>query len=69
MRSQEEFDMALHWFFKGIDVPVNLIVENYLYQTSIKVKILCDQVGKILKILEMGYPRANRAELYIGLLK
>ena len=30
--------------------------------------MLCDQLGKILKILVKGTPWANIAELYIGLL-
>ena len=32
-------------------------------------KQFCDQVGTTLKILDTGTPRANHAELYIGLLK
>ena len=51
MRSQEESDMALHWFYKEIGVPVNMVFEYHRSQKYIKVKILCDQVGTILKIL------------------
>ena len=69
MRNQEELDMALHWFCKEIGVPVNLLVDAHLYQTYIKVKILCDQIGTTPKVLEKGTSWANRSELYIGLLK
>ena len=61
--------MSLHWLYKEIGVPVNLIVDSRQDQTYIKVNIFCDQVGTILKILEKGTPWANRAELYIGLLR
>ena len=69
MKSQEEFQTALHWFCKQIGVPVSLIVDAHKAQTSSKVKRFCDQVGTTLRILEKGTPWANRAELYIGLLK
>ena len=69
MISQEELEMSLHWFCKEIGVSVNLIVDYHQYQTSIRVNILCDQAGTILNILEKGAPWANRAELYIDLLK
>ena len=48
---------------------MNLIFDGHQSQTSIKLKILCDQLGTILKILEKGTPWANIAELYIGILK
>ena len=61
--------MALHWFYKDISFPVNLIFDAHQAKTSIKVKIFCDQVGTILKTLEKVTPWKNRAELYIFLLK
>ena len=61
--------MALHWFCKNIHVPVKLIVDSHRAQTSIKINISCDQVGKILNILEKSTPWANISELYISLLK
>ena len=69
MKSQEEFPTALHWFCKQIGVPQSLIVDGHRAQTSTKVRRFCDQVGTTLRILEVGTPWANRAELYIGLLK
>ena len=69
MRRQEEFNTELHLFWKEIDVPVSLIVDDHRAQTSIKLRIFCDQVGTILKILVKSTHWTNRAEMYIGLLK
>ena len=69
MKSQDEFQTALHWFCKQVGVPVDLVVDAHKAQTSRSVKRFCDQVGTTLRILEKGTPWANRAELYIGLLK
>lgn len=69
MKSQEEFQTALHWFCKEVGVPVSLIVDAHKSQTSPVVRRFCDQVGTTIRVLEKGTPWANRAELYIGLLK
>ena len=69
MKSQHDFETALHWFCKQVGVPVKLVVDAHKAQTSNKTKRFCDQTGTILRILEKGTPWANRAELYIGLLK
>ena len=70
MQSQEEFTTALHWFCKQVGVPSTLIADGHKSQTSSSsVKRLCHQVGTTLRVLETGSPWANRAELYIGLLK
>ena len=69
MRSQDEFKTALHWFCKQVGVPTTLIVDGHKSQKSPNVKRFCDQVGTTLRVLETGTPWANRAELYIGLLK
>ena len=34
MKSQEEFQMALHWFCKELGVPVSLIIDAHRCQTS-----------------------------------
>lgn len=69
MKSQEEFQTALHWFCKQVGVPSNLVCDAHKAQVNSKVKRFCDQVGTTLRVLEKGTPWANRAELYIGLLK
>ena len=69
MRSQTQFQDALHWLCKQVGVPRTLVVDGHKSQTSNKVKRFCDQLGTVLKILETETQWANRAELYIGLLK
>ena len=52
MKSQAEFQTALHWFCKEVGVPVDLVVDAHRAQTSNKVQRFCDQVGTTLCILE-----------------
>ncbi len=59
MKSQDEFQTALHWFCKQVGVPVNLIVDAHRAQISKGVRCFCDQVGTTLRILEKGTPWAN----------
>ena len=69
MKSQKEFPMALHWFCKQVGVPDSLVVDGHRSLQSGQVRRFCDQVGTTLRILEAHTPWANRAELYIGILK
>ena len=69
MKSQSEFNSTPHWFCKQVGVPVSLIIDGHKAQKSNETRRFCSQVGTTLKILEIGTPWANRAELYIGLLK
>ena len=69
MRSQTEFNYALHWFCEKFGVPDTLVVDGHKFQTSNPVKRFCDQVGMTFRILETETPWSNRAELYIILLK
>jgi len=69
MRSQDEFRTALHWFYKQVGVRIAFIVDGHRSQKSPKVKRFCDQIGTMLRVLETGTLWANRAELYIELLK
>jgi len=56
-------------FCKEISVPYGLVVDPSGEQTSEEVKKFCHQVGSSLQILEESNQWANRAELYIGLMK
>ena len=69
MTSQSEFNDTLHSFCKEIGVPITLVMDGHKAQTSRATRKFCHQVGTTLRILEEGTPWANRAELYIGLLK
>ena len=65
MKSQKEFQTALHWFCNQVGVPVSLVVDGHLSQASPTVRRFCDQVGTTLRVLDKGNPWANRSELYI----
>ena len=69
MKSKSEFPEALELFCKEIGVPVSLVVDPSGEQTSKTVRRYCHQVGTTLRLLEESTQWANRAELYIGLLK
>ena len=69
MKSKGEFTDALHMFAKEIGVPLAIICDPSGEQTSAKSKKLVQQIGTTLRLLEEGTQWANRAELYIGLLK
>ena len=69
MQSHKEFQTAPHWFCKQVGFPVSLVVDGHLSQASPTVRRFCDQFGTTFRVLETGNPWANRAELYIGLLK
>jgi hypothetical protein len=69
MTSKSEFLEALKMFAKEIGVPVALIVDPAGEQTSTNVKKFCHQIGTTLRVLEENTQWANRAELYVGLMK
>ena len=50
-------------------VPKAFIVDPHMAQTSNKVKQFFNTIGSTLRILEESTQNANRAELYIGLVK
>jgi hypothetical protein len=69
MKSQSEFNQALRWFCKEVGVASTLIMDGHKAQINLDTTKFCNQVGTILRKLEVGTPWANRAELYIGMLK
>ena len=69
MQSKSQFKDALHLFCKEIGVPDKLVLDPSGEQTSRKVKHFSQQVCLTLRYLEKSTQWANRAELYIGLLK
>ena len=69
MKTPSQFEEALHLFCKEIGVPVTLVADPHPSQTKGSVRRFCDQVGTTLRLLEKSTQWANRAELYIGLLK
>ena len=61
--------MALKMFAKDIGAPDAIICDAAREQISQEVRNFCYKIGTSLRVLEEGTPWANRAELYIGLLK
>ena len=69
MRSQSDFNQALHWFCKQVGVPHTMIMDDHKAQVNLETRKFCNQVGTIIRKLEGGTPWANRAELYTGMFK
>ena len=69
MSTASQFEDALHLFCKEIGVPINIVADPHPSQKKPSVRRFCDQVGTTLRLLEKSTQWANRAELYIGLLK
>lgn len=69
MKSKAEVPKAMKMFAKEIGAPEAFVCDHSGEQTSKEVREFCHLIGSSLRILEEGTPWANRAELYIGLLK
>jgi hypothetical protein len=69
MKSKADVPAALKLFAKEVGAPDALICDAAGEQTSQQVKTFLQQIGTSLRVLEKGTQWANRAELYIGLIK
>ena len=69
MKSTSNFLGAVRMFCKEVGAPNAFIVDPHPSQKSEKVKQFLNKVGTSLRILEESTQHADRAELYIGLLK
>ena len=69
MKSKSEVLQAVKQFAKEIGAPEALICDMAGEQTSHALKKFCQEIGTTLQLLEEGTPWANKAELYIGLIK
>jgi hypothetical protein len=56
-------------FTKEIGAPEAIIADPAGEQTSHALRKFCQEIGTTLRTLEEGTQCANRAELYIGLIK
>ena len=54
MKTQPEFQNALHWFCKEVDVPSTLVMDGHRAQQNLETRRFCHQVGTIMRILEQG---------------
>ena len=69
MKSKGQFNLAFKLFTKEVGVPNAFILDPSGEQTSNEVRAFCHKIGTTLRILEERTQHADRAELYIGLLK
>ena len=69
MRSEREFPDTLKLFCKEVGAPKAVVVDPHQSQKSKVVKQLLNKVRTTLRVLEESTQHAERAELYIGLLK
>ena len=69
MRRKSEVLQALKQFAKEIGAPDAIICDAAGEQTSSDLRQFCNDMGTTLRVLEEGTPWANKAELYIGLMK
>ena len=69
MRKKSEVLQAIKQFAKEIGAPTSIIADMSGEQMSHDIRKFCNDKGTTLWALEGGTPWANKAELYIGLLK
>ena len=69
MKKQSDYFLTLKQFAKDVGVPDVLVCDPHPAQTKREVQEFCTQIGTTLKVLEAETQWANRAELYIGLIK
>jgi len=69
VKAERLFLDTLKLFAKEVGVPISIIADPARAQKSNKVVQFYHKIGTTLKILEESTQWANRAELYVGLLK
>eukprot|EP00980_Cylindrotheca_fusiformis_P002440 scaffold581_cov82-Cylindrotheca_fusiformis.AAC.1 len=69
MKSKKFVPEALKLFTKEIGAPTAIVADASGEQTSKRVKSFLQEIGTSLRVLEKDTQWANRAELYIGVLK
>jgi hypothetical protein len=69
MKKESDVFQALKQFAKVVGAPEALVCDAAKAQKSEAVKKFCNEIGTTLRVLEENTPWANKAELYIGLIK
>ena len=69
MREVKDYIHALRLFAKEVGAPDVLVADPRPTQKKKEVKDFCNKIGTKLHLLEAETQWANRAELYVGLLK
>ena len=69
MKSKADVLQAMKQFAKEIGPPDTIISDVAGEETSQALRKFCAEIGTTLRYLEEGTPWANKAELFIGLIK
>ena len=69
MKFLTEYPTALRQFAKEVGVPDILVDDPHKSHASKEVMDFCNKIGTTLPLLEQNTQWANRAELYVGLMK
>ena len=69
MESERDFPKTLRMFAKDVGAPEILVADPHPVHKSKETRDFCNKIGTTLRILEQSTQWANRAELYVGLLK
>lgn len=69
MKTVMEIPQSMKLFAKEVGVPNTFVCDPHLNQQDKKIREFCMKIGSTLRVLEEGTQHANRAELYIGLIK
>ena len=69
MKTKNEVLQAVKQFAKAVGAPDAIVCDASGEQTSEGLKKFLHAIGTTLRLLEEGTPWANKAELYIGLIK
>ena len=69
IRETKQFMSTLRLFAKDVGAPKILVLDPHPTQKKREVKDFCNKIGTTLKVLENETQWADRAELYIGLIK
>lgn len=69
MKSKKDVPKAMKAFAKEVGAPDAIICDAAREQISQEVRTFCSKIGTALRVLEKDTPWANRAELYIGIIK
>jgi hypothetical protein len=69
MTARSDVSKAIKLFAKEIGAPDAIVCDAAREQILKEVRTFCTKMGTALRVLEEDTPWANRAELYIGLVK
>ena len=69
VKAEHEFISTLQAFTEDVEVPAVLVCDGSKTKTKKEVKDFPNKIGTTLRVLENETQWADRAELYIGLIK